>query len=164
MFFYFAIFLHFYASFFVHGLVLLFSILGCGLGFLLVSKLVIFWITNNEFLNFMPFKNLFVLCMNFFLVIAMGSNFACQCHVTWFFFVLGVFLTIFKDLNLGHAWVPKVSKNCGEKKLITRKKVLPSTKAPPLLSFLFFLLFFGIGKWRVVTTTMGHCCLHYRHR
>jgi len=132
----------FLCKFFVRGLVVLFSIFCCGFGFILVSKLVIFLITNNEFFSFMAFKKLFVLCMKFFMAIAMGSNFACQCQVTWFFFFFGFVFTIFKDFNMGHAWVSKVSKKCGEKKIITRKKVLPSTKALPLLSFLFFLPFF----------------------
>ncbi len=52
--------------------------------------------------------------------------------------------TISKDFNLGHAWVSKMSKNCGEKKHITRKKVLPSTKA--LQFFFFFSSFFSLAS------------------
>jgi hypothetical protein len=37
--------------------------------------------------KFYAIQKMYCLCMNVFMAITMGSNFACQCHATWFFFL-----------------------------------------------------------------------------
>lgn len=94
--FYFVNFLCFYARFFIHGFVLLFSILCFGFRFLLIYKWVIFQITKNQFLNFVPLKKLVIFYIGVVMIVAMSSNFVCKHCITWLCFVL----------NPSGAWVP----------------------------------------------------------
>lgn len=93
-----------------------------------------FYAIQNAF--YFVHENSYGRCHGFKLSLSM------PCKMVLVFFFYCVFLTVSKVLNLGHAWVSKCQKLVVKKKLITRKKVFPSIKAPPFFSFLFFLFFF----------------------
>ncbi len=69
-------FLCFYTCFFTFGF--LFSILCFGLGLLFVCRWIIFWITKSQFLNFVPFNKLVLLCIGVVVAYVMSSSFVCK--------------------------------------------------------------------------------------